>query len=223
MRKAITDYKCFKAFKGSAFAVSAVSMMFLSACALDTPTQISKAPITVSQEMHSVSYDTVDVKQATLEGLRDHYLANGDGTIKVLVTYDPRSTKNTAMNASNNAGQIAQAMKKMGAKDVKTEILPVKDSGDTSETVFSYDAYAAHAPENCEFMGGIEGTDVAITDEYMFGCSRDMLLARQIANPQDLLGRAGTDTATARRHANWIPSYNDGTPNAPLEADATTE
>ena len=202
---------------------SAVSVLYLTSCALDTPTDINKAPITVSKETYRVSYSADKVGDADILALRDHYLKRGEGPVNVLVTYNPRSKENTAMNASNKAGKIKMAMKKMGATDVNVEILPVKDSGDTSKVEFSYDIYEAHAPEGCDLMGGIEGTETGITSDYAFGCSQDILLARQISNPQDLLGRTASHETYARRQVNWIPSYHDGIPNEGLTAISTTD
>lgn len=202
---------------------SAVSVLYLTSCSMDSPTEISKAPITVSKETYRVSHSADRVGDAEIVALRNHYLKQGEGPVNVLVTYNPRSKTNTAMNASNKAGKIKVAMKKMGATDVNVEILPVKDSGDTSKVEFSYDIYEAHAPEGCDFMGGIEGTDTGTADNYAFGCSQDILLARQISNPRDLLGRTASHETYARRQVNWIPSYNDGIPNESLSAISTTD
>ena len=206
-----------------ALVTTVFSALLVSACSMDTPTQMSKAPIVVSKEREVASYDASKVDKAVLMNVQDHYLKQGDGPVSVLVTYDPRSKSNTAMSASNNAGQIAASLKKMGATDVQTEILPVMNSGDVSKVEFTYDIYKAHAPDNCSYMGGVEDSGTGINDQYMFGCSHDMLLARQISNPQDLLGRTASVPASAQRQVNWIPSYNDGSPSDNLESISTTD
>ncbi len=223
MQKAMLGNKISVMFsRKGALMVAVASTLLLSACALDTPTQISKAPITVTQERHVASYNADDVNKTVLNSVQDHYLSQGDGSVNVLVTYDPRSKSNTAMVASNNAGKITSALRRMGATEIKTEILPVMDSGDVSKVEFSYDIYEAHAPENCALMGGVEDTGTSVNPDYMFGCSRDILLARQISNPQDLLGRTASPAASAGRQVNWVATYSDGTPSQPLKAISTT-
>lgn len=211
------------AFKITAMAFMAATALALNGCALDTPSQMERSALQVVKEDHRTSYNTETIDKALLETVRDHYLQSGEGPVHVTVTYDPRVRGNSAMTASNEAGKIAALMARMGARNVKTEILPVKDSGSVSKTIFSYDVYTASAPEDCELMQGIEGRETKIDHEYTFGCSHDIFLARQIARPQDLLGNTASGKAGGRRHANWIVSYDDGEPNGPLEGLSTTD
>lgn len=222
----MTDKKygiSFQSMKLSALMLLTAAAMGLSACALDTPSQMQREKIEVVQKDHEVIFVTDEIVSDDIATLRDHYIQRGSGPIHLTVTYDPRSRDNTAMMASNNAGQIKSMMEKMGAQRVMSGILPLKDAGSVSKTVISYDIYEARAPKDCELMHGIEGEMTAINKDYKFGCSHDIFLARQIASPQDLLGEAKKDTASARRHSNWIPGYNDGAPNEPLQAESTSE
>ena len=211
------------ALKVTALAFMTAMGLSLSACALDTPSQMERSAMKVVKEKHRMAHATEAVDKGVLEDVRDHYLELGNGPVHVTVTYDPRVRSNSAMTASNNAGKIAAMMTRMGATNIQTEILPVKDAGPVSETIFSYGIYAANAPEDCELMQGIEGRQTEIDNEYKFGCSHDIFLARQIARPKDLLGNTATERASGRRHANWVVGYEDGVPNEPLDAISTTD
>ena len=87
-----------------------------------------------------------------------------------------------------------------------------------------YDSYSALPPEDCGPMPGLESTeDVSFDENYRLGCSVDMLTARQIARPKDLLGREQQETTSdGRRGSNIVETYRTGTPNEPLEGESAT-
>lgn len=198
----------------------------LSGCSaiMKEKTYLSDEKMTVTQEDYRRTMDTNAVNEAALNNLRNDYWAKGSGPVHVTVTYDPRSKMNTAMSASNAAGQIAQKMRCMGATDVQTEILPVNGSGGTSQTIFAYDIYKAHAPAGCTMMGGVDERATEADTDYKFGCSEDILLARQIARPKDLLGNDSLGTPAAKRQINWInTTYNDGVKSEPIDGYTTSD
>lgn len=191
----------------------------LTACSMNTPTDMPQTKkVRLERGPMEKSIPVAALDEAALKGFAEEYSSLGDGALELTVTYDPRSRNNTAMNATEQAARIARELRYGGVKDIRTSIMPVNAQGDESRALLQYEAVTAHAPEGCEYMGGLNGVDVAPNDDYVYGCSTQMLMARQIARPKDLAGRAGTAPADGRRQAVTMEAYRSGEPMPELRA-----
>ncbi len=202
---------------------------FTSACSLDHEGNMALQRVEVHQEEYAEQYTSHDLTQEMLEAIAMDYQKNGDTAtpLTLMVQYDPSSAENTAMNATKHASKIAQSLREAGVSNVKTEIMPVKDVGNHSKTLVSFDKFSAHAPSGCKTtMPGLEntGTDWKANQSYQYGCSVETAIARQIARPKDLVGRKGFESADdGRRATNIVEQYRYGTPNEALEGESATE
>jgi len=73
-------------------------------------------------------------------------------------------------------------------------------------------------------MSGIEDRDHRTDLEYKMGCSVETMIARQIARPGDLLGRAPNSVyKDGRRISNQIEGVRSGAMNEPLGGESASE
>ncbi len=180
-----------------------------SACAYDVPSQVDPARLEVVEASEQHTYETKALNADTIRSLAQGYNSSGQGQVELTVTYDPRSKKNTAMNATLEAGRIAKLLTDQGVSSVQTKVLPVADSWNISHSFVTYNALTAHAPTGCDRMPGFESADdVGDADmhrAYGYGCTIEAMIAKQIAHPQDLLGQEDqTHTESGRRAENVI-------------------
>lgn len=194
----------------------------LGACSMDTPTQLSRRPILLEEGPAYKTMPVAAADESALRALAREYERLGQGAVELTVTYDPQSPTNTALNATEQAARIAEALRYMGMKPIETAILPVNMQGDKSQLMLQYKAITAHAPEGCEYMNGVENRETATVDDYSFGCTYDMILARQIARPKDLGGGEGLAPGDGRRSTVLNETYTSGGSAPPLPAVTTT-
>ncbi len=169
----------------------------------------------------------IPLKEASgeyLAGLAKHYEKHGDGPVALSVTYDPRSRTNTAMHASQEAAHLVRTLRDEGVRNIKADILPVKEQGDGAVMIVSYMSYTAHAPKDCGVMPGINDTDISSDEEYRMGCTLETMFARQVSRPKDLLGQGRVDpTSDGRRASNMGEMYRGGLGNESLEGESASE
>lgn len=199
--------------------VMAISL--LTACSMDRDTFTAGKRVRLVPGDYSVNVDTAVLDDAALRAVGDHYRHYGEGTVDLVVTYDPKSRTNTAMKATNEAARIAGSLRKSGVSNYTTDIMPV--TGGDSRTMIDFRTVTAEAPRDCPSMGGLDGRATEADFDYRYGCTIEAQLARQIARPQDLAGRDGLDAGSGRRQANIVEGYKTGEPNAVLEGESTQE
>lgn len=183
----------------------------LGACSMQTDTdmpQYKKVRLERGPSEQAMPVAALDA--AALESFAREYNSLGDGALELTVTYDPRSRTNTAMNATEEAARIARELRYHGITDVRTSILPVNAQGDGAQAIMRYEAVTAHAPEGCDYMGGLDGKDTMPDEDYTYGCTTQMLLARQVARPKDLAGRDNLADRDGRRTARSVETYRSG-------------
>ncbi len=203
-----------------------ISALILQGCdkIVHSETKLSHSKLQVQEEaiFEDVSVDKMDSDY--IAALAEHYSKLGGGGVDLSVTYDPKSKTNTAMHASNHIARISGEFREHGIANLNTTILPVKGSGSVSRALVSYNAYAVKVPDDCEMMDGIEDRNIDPDENYRLGCTRDALLAKQIADPRDLTGRANASTVSdGRRAANIVERYRIGLPNDALEGESASE
>lgn len=201
----------------------------LGACTgkLDDPGQLANRRLQVQSEQYARNVSSHEMGPANIAALADDYKRyGGDGALNITVQYDPKSSRNTAMTATNEATRISRELRREGVTNVAAEILPVMGLGEQGRTLVSYDAYSAHPPSNCGEMPGLNNTspDWKAGKNYEFGCSVETRIAKQVARPADLMGRgAHYETSDGRRAGNVLDGYRAGIPNEKLDSDNASD
>ncbi len=181
--------------------------------------------IQIEEESFADNVALSDVDQGYVNALSHHYVRHGGSPMELVVTYDPKSYRNTAMHAGEVIGTLSTDLRKRGVRNIDSSILPIKGQGDESRLIVSYMAHQAGAPKECdEMMPGLDGGEVRDNLDYKMGCSISSLVARQVSRPSDLLGRGNLDTVTdGRAAANVIEAYRTGARNEPLDGEMASE
>lgn len=193
-------------------ALMSVAVAGIAGCTkIDTPTVMTTEKIQIERQNFSERFVTADVNDVVLDRLADHFGRYGEGEAEIIVSYDPRSRKNTAMKASDQLHRIAQGLQKRGVTQLKSSVLAAENSGDVSEMMIGYTSLSALPPQDCTMMPGYESYDTEIDMDYKLGCSVDSLVARQVTRPGDLEGRSyGHQDGDGRRAAEVVEPYRSG-------------
>lgn len=197
----------------------------LAGCGLSAPDHFTESRVQVQQEKLSAALPVSQFDEAKVAEMAKHFAKSGEGPVELTVTYDPYSRKATAMNARNEARRISALLRKNGVEDIRADILPVVDSGDEMNAMFSYTYYSALPPADCEMLPGVTSRTVDAEADYELGCTVDTLFARQVARPKDLAGQGvQADSVTdGRRASNIVDRYRTGTPNEALDGETASE
>lgn len=205
-------------------ALTALSALALSGCdKIDMPTTITSKPIQLVTSDHSERYLVSELIDQDYDQMADHYSRYAAGQAELVVSYDPYSKKNTAMKATDTLHRVTQALSRRGVKDVKGRIQAVDQSGDRSEMVIGYTSVTAEGPEDCTMMPGHDTGHADIDADYRLGCTVNTMIARQVAHPEDLAGRAAETAVDGRRTGAVVEPYRAGTPNGQLSGAYTTQ
>lgn len=199
-----------------------MTVALAGACApMSTPSMMSENKIQLVHETAIEQIPVQEIDDVTLTLLADDYRRYGKGPMELAMVYDPRSTNYTAMKARNQLNNIEKNLKARGVHHVNIRTMPVEEG--QPALLVSYESFQAAAPKDCHTMPGVDGyqttRDIA---HYRFGCSTESLVARQIARPADLMGRAGDTTPSdGRRATNIVEEYRNygpGDANEQLES-----
>ncbi len=214
-------------FKNMAKACVALLSIGLGGCMdLYEPPTINDKPIQVKEEAFLQDVPVDDVDDGYIRTLAHHYNRYGASTMDLLVTYDPHSRDNTAMNATDKVGDIAEALRRVyDVTNVKAGIMPIASQNEAPRLLVSYDFLSAHAPRGCDgMMPGLEGRPSENDSRYKLGCSIATLKARQVSRPADLLGRdAVYQTTEGRSAANIVAGVRSGAQNESLSGQSASE
>lgn len=207
-----------------ALALLFVSSFAISACSLDHPTFISQNKIQVAEGTYNDEVALSAFDQGYASALGGYYGRYGDGPVTLTVTYDQKSKTNTAMKAGEELARLKDTLSLYGIKDVRGSIIPVYQSGETSNVLISFDTFNAVMPDDCRVMTGFEDTMLDIDPDYELGCTVNTVISRQVARPKDLLGQDQTEsTSDGRRGSNLLEPYHAGVPNEPLGGETASE
>tara|TARA_R110002095_G_scaffold90802_1_gene79188 strand:+ start:8042 stop:8728 length:687 start_codon:yes stop_codon:yes gene_type:complete len=189
------------------------------------PPTINESRIQVEEETFFQDVAVDDVDDAYLGMLARHYTKHGGSPMDLIITYDPRSYRNTAMKATDMAASIAGSLRGYGVSKVNAGVMPIKSQGDEARLLVTYDSYNARPPEGCDNnMPGMNKSPLEHDERYKLGCSIDTLVARQVSKPSDLLGRGKTETKSdGRPISNIIDLYRVGTPNTSLDGEKASD
>lgn len=205
-------------------AAALISGFSLSACTFDSPTHLNMAGRVEVQRDNYMLRDYADAISAdTLQQVSRHYWGHGDGPLHVSAVYDPESSRATLAKAREAAGRIADGLRAQGVKDVRPDVLPVRQSGDRVQVMVSYAMMTADAPADCTTVISRGFADIRAGEDYKMGCSIDSYTARQIARPRDLLGNDVMDNNDGRRSHNLVEPYQTGVQNPPLRGRTASD
>jgi type IV pilus biogenesis protein CpaD/CtpE len=204
-------------------AASVAALLAVSGCSMEYDTNIPQKRVRLESGPAYKTMPAAAVDEATLHDFAAEYLRFGDGPVELTVSYDPRSKTNTAMNASDHAARIGSRLRTLNVPQVSSSILPVNALGEEAHVMMRYESTTAHAPEGCDYMGGLEGKATGAYMDYEYGCTTEMLLARQIARPKDLAGRDGMSAGDGRRQALTVDGYRRGQTPPTLSGYSITE
>ncbi|MCM2344168.1 MAG: CpaD family pilus assembly protein [Alphaproteobacteria bacterium] len=197
--------------------LSMVCGLTLSACAqIDMPSHVSQQRPQLVTENYSSNYVVADLGPAQFDEMAARFGRHGSGTLEVIVGYDPHSKKNTAMKATDQLHRVLGELSQRGVRNVKGSILALDNSGDQSEMMIGYKSVNAEGPADCEMMPGYDNSQAQTDYDYKLGCTVNTLIARQVAHPEDLGGRAVPVEADGRRTGAMVEPYRSGQPNSAL-------
>lgn len=196
--------------------------MLLTACDLYEDSTLNTTKMRLEESRYAESFDVKNLDEGKMFEIVRYYEKHGDGPLGLTVSYDPQSRSGGAMVAGDEAARIAKYLHKKGIVNVQSGIMPVVDSGSDMKALITFDSYKATAPAGCEAMGGTKDHTEDLNNEYKLGCTRDMLVARQLARPADLKGRRISPTTDGRRVANSTETYRTGVPNEPLIGESAS-
>lgn len=211
-----------RSFKAFVLPVQVVCLLMLSGCGdniLYRETFKNENKKIVRSEKIERVWNTERLDDDTIDSVVRHYKDHGRGKVEIFVTYDP-DVGGASRSATNDVARLASAFRyKNREAHIVTKIMPVQDSA--SKTIIQYESLTAHAPEGCENnLMTMKDVDAQQYKDYMIGCTHDSLIARQVAEPEDLLGTDVSDPADARRAANHVDLYREG--NLPPIAGASS-
>jgi len=211
-----------KIFKISLLLVLVSTTPLLGACSRTyEPGTVTPKRVQVEEDSRFEQYSLSELDDRAIDALALDYNRQGSSAMDMTVTYDPKSRTNTAMKATHEAARLSKALASRGVS-IKSNILPVAESGEIGVLV-SYGGYNALAPD-CELMSGIEDRDHRTDLDYKMGCSVETMIARQVARPNDLLGRAPSSVyKDGRGISNQIEGYRTGAQNEPLGGETASE
>ncbi|QQG36974.1 MAG: hypothetical protein HYS17_04180 [Micavibrio aeruginosavorus] len=188
----------------------------VSGCAIDTPTTVHAGKPQLVTENYSSTYQVAELGGAQFDEMANRYSRHGSGELEVIIGYDPHSRKNTAMKATDQLHRVLDELSRRGVKNVKGSILALENSGDQPEMIIGYKSINAEAPEGCDMIPGYYTMQAETDYDYKLGCSVNTIMARQVAHPEDLGGRAVNPDADGRRTGAMAEPYRAGQPNSGL-------
>jgi type IV pilus biogenesis protein CpaD/CtpE len=194
-----------------------IGALALSACEASTPSHVSVGKIQVQEQMVAKTLDARHIDPARVDTIAEHFMRTGKGDMVLNVSYfskDPAGRK----QAQKEGEAYKKAFGQRGVTNFSVVTVPIADPRYASKAVLTYSALAASPPSGCNELPGYQGAENMETiDEYRFGCDTRAALSRMIADPSDLMGKAGTQNNDSRRSGPIIEPYKAGTPNQQMK------
>lgn len=213
------------------FALLCLSASFLGGCEMNSPTWVSQDRVEVHANQFTDTFETAKLDDGMIRAIAVNYYRYGNGTMNLVVGYDPKSRANTSAKAAQEASRLNAELRRNGVKDLNVQTVVLAGSGDRSLTTITFPALVAKAPSRCGTIPGYDTpTGVPMRGEgvphYELGCTVETMMAKQIARPGDLLGRPGFETNADGRRQNAVAAergYYGNKANPPLEGETSSE
>ncbi|MEM7679468.1 MAG: CpaD family pilus assembly lipoprotein [Pseudomonadota bacterium] len=203
-----------------------LSGLGLGACALDAePTKVTQERVILEEKSYIQQIDADLLTDEYLVGVANHFRKHGTGKIDLMMGYDPESLENTALSAADEAAKLVGKLNSEGVRNIEPSVLPIKNLGDKSRVILSYRYVDAEVPENCDMMPGMKkGDEIVVDPTYELGCTIEHVFAKQIARPNDLMGKEWeNEYSDGRRTSNVVERYRTGVPNEALQGEQASD
>jgi type IV pilus biogenesis protein CpaD/CtpE len=203
--------------KISALSALLLAMMPVAGCSMYTPSQVKTGEIVVADVMKTSTlsaeqFDATDVNVAAKD-----YMQNGKSGARLVVPYLRKHGSANRAAAMQLGQQYKNAFAKYGIDDLKVDYTETSDREGARHAVLAYTAVVAQAPRDCTRLPGAQGTaSLPQIEGYQIGCETRTMLSKMIANPEDLMGNAGTPDGVSRRQGPVTEGYMSGRSNPPL-------
>lgn len=200
-------------------AIASAGVVFLSACNMQTPSQVKTGYMRVQEDVKTVAVPADVVDRSAVTAVVADYTKNGisSAPVQILLPYvagNPLQETGAKKIAESYVAAFAEA----GVSNVRVDYIAVSDASQATQAVLSYGAVSALGPENCRRMTGFQGADARDdVEKYAFGCEMKTLMSKQIARPADLLGKGGLPEGTSRRSGTIVEDHSAGKPNEKLD------
>lgn len=192
--------------------------LLLGGCDMSTPTKVRTSKIQVSEQMKTETLNANALDEARVAVIAKDYLRNGRSkSLGLMLTYDV-SSEAAFMRAQHQRSLFMRAFERNGVHNLDVDLLPVNDPAKAGRAIASYRAMSAAPPDGCTRMPGWDGVGHRDTlEDYEFGCEVDSVISKMVSDPEDMLGKAGTQDGDARRQGGVVERYRSGEPNESLE------
>lgn len=203
--------------KLSALCALLVAALPVGACSMYTPTQVQTGEIVVADVMttHILSAEKFDATDVNI--MAQDYKHNGRSRARLVVPYLKKHRAANRAAAMRLGQQYKNAFAQYGIADMTVDYTETTDREAARHAVLAYTSTVAQAPRNCTRMPGVQGTEsLKQLENYSIGCETRTMLSKMIANPEDLMGNAGSPDGVSRRQGVVTEGYMSGRSNPPL-------
>jgi type IV pilus biogenesis protein CpaD/CtpE len=189
----------------------------LSACNVTTPPDLAVKQGQVVKSEKVKRYPLASFSKAKAEVIvKDYQAQNLAEPLRLIFTY-AQNKHNAEKMARDMRHKTENIFKNLGLTHLQSELLAT-DEREAGQLLIAYTAYIAKASDDCRDMPTEHGAQSEeINKNYKIGCGIQNSFMQQVADPQDLLGRAGLDRNDAKRAGIMAEPYMVGTPNEPLD------
>lgn len=147
--------------------------------------------MTLVENRHIVKKPLTQLSGGDIAEAANKYSRAGAGPMYVVVAYNEQG-KGVDHSVDQKVHAIASELQSRGvaARDIVASTVPLE----TVEPValIAFDTLEAQGPQNCTDMPGLKTLPGEESDfDYKLGCGVKSMMARQIAHPADLEGKAG--------------------------------
>ena len=201
----------------SALCALLVAALPVGACSMYTPTQVKTGEIVVADTMttHILSAEKFDATDVNI--MAQDYQHNGRSRARLVVPYLKKHGSANRAAALRIGQQYKNAFAQYGIADMTVDYTETADREAARHAVLAYTSTVAQAPRNCTRMPGVQGTESLVElEKYSIGCETRTMLSKMIANPEDLMGNAGSPDGVSRRQGVVSEGYMSGRSNPPL-------
>jgi len=198
------------------FTLALCSTALLGACAKDPwlmeGSSLAPLKMQLVEDRHIVKKPLAEFGEQDAVTAAETYNKSGAGPVYVVVAYNDQG-KGMDYDAKAASDMLRGTLLRNGVagEDIVTSMVPLETQ--TPVALIAFNTLRAAAPENCGEMPGMyELPGQPKHFDYKIGCGVHDLMARQVADPRDLEGRAGVDGASdGERLANIVSNdYRTG-------------
>lgn len=198
----------------------AFCILLLAACDVSTPSQVSVRQLQLKEAVKTQTLDAWRVDPNHVNIIADAYLRNGRGPLSLTLSHLPSE----ASSIRQQGAIYKRVFEKQGVRSMKIDYVSMDSPDNAGKAVVAYRALTAQPPEGCGRIPGHQGSEnLQAMEQYTVGCETQAAMARQIAHPADLLGKAGTPDEDSKRLGTMVDPYRAGVRNPKMEGMNASE